>query len=333
MEKLLTRINELIISKVGAYLGYILKTNFNIHNNYININYVGVNNNIDSQLILKRELAELVVLIDNNYIHVKLNDIEYYQKSLYIQFIFSFITNYHSYFEFLPKEIIAEILKYLSYQEFINTCKLPLSICDNPELYLYLIFTNYNHNYKLIKTIESIDSVNYSKEYKDYYLSLICINCSKNELYYRLRFYEEYSGVYYKVNKYMNSQLFVNIMKSYEFPDLKNKNIYSIYAETGIIDEQYCEDDYMDTKLDIDQILECIVKSNNRIYSIQKKIIPWIQMNDILTWFMLVDLINETNDFSDIIKLRKLVEMKYKSNKFVKELLNEFDNNVNKIIH
>ena len=336
-----------IINKVTSYvkniMGIILDVSYIINDNTIIIDYIGGSKGYTQNYIDKYFMNFLDgIIMEINNINIKLNYIsfDYIKKGIQLKISYIIIENYLSYFDVINNDVLAEIISNLNKkQDIINLCNImKINICLNNDLYYFIMFKKYPEIMEEIRKIEIIDGVNYSKLLLDFYLLLlekgvIILTSSNNvttsnELFYRLKFYLNHPGVYPKVNSYMNKELFIDIMKSYSFPYLGANNIYSIYSTTGIINVEYCENyqNYMNTEsINIEMVISCIGITNNKLARFQKAIMPWIQINDILTWFMLIDLKKEVNTIEELQILREILIQKYKSTKFFAKLLDAYD--------
>ena len=346
------KILSIIINKINDYItklmSIIISKNYNINNNKLTLNYVGAFNNNDIYNYLNNKLSGIIIKIENIYIRLNLLSAFKSKNTLKLEIEIEYLFNYIFYPNLISQDLISEILSNIDNKNDItNFCIcINYDICNYDNLYIYLIYKNYNNIAKIIKTIEIIDNISYSKYYKDLYLTILdnkvfqnLINTSElginseNQLIYRILFYINYQGVYEKINIFLDDFIFLEIMNMYTFQYLGNNNIYTEYAMTGNINIENCEnkDNYMqlnDQKLNIELIAECIQITNLKLLKFQKSIIPWIGINDILTFFMIMDIKNENvYNREELEILKNILIIKYKGTKYLQTLLNIFENN------
>ena len=340
------KILSTIVNKIGNYvkniMGIILKIDTITEGKELIIKFFGGSKGYNYDYINNYFKSTIDGTTTENF-QLKINYIsfDYINKGLQLHLqISSFESEDNlSFLDYLNNDLLGEIIANLnSYQDVFNMCDSFVgNICSNNDLYAFLIMKNYPEVIVYIKTIETIDRTNYSGLYKDLYFLLLKRGLNiftsedtildEGELFYRLLFYINHPGVYSKINLYMDKDLFIEIMKSYIFPFLGINNIYSIYSATGNINTDYCENNFNY----IIKVTNCINNTNSQLSKFQKAILPWIQVNDILTWFMLIDLkkelINSFEGFEELKLLKDLLIKKYKSTKFFKQLLENYDKN------
>jgi len=325
---------------VKNFMGIILSTNINFKNDILTINYNGTFRNPDKNNMVnyfQNNFNGIIIIIDDNYLRFNLLNLRFSLKKLELTIQIESLNNYIFYPNLIAPDLLAEICSNLDKKTDI----IKSDFCNDSTFNGFLIYKNYPDVADLIKKVEQIDSTTYSQYYKDLYFLIIDKGLNiltstnnvrvltDNQLTYRLMFYINYPGSYNKINKYLNNKFFLEIMTMYTFPYLGTNNIYSVYSLTGNIYIDYCENknNYMEIEDNLKFVTECIEITNSKLSKFQKAIIPWIGINDILTFFMIMDLKQEIHTSEEINLLRGLLINKYKGSKYLENLLNIFNAN------
>ena len=342
--KILSLINDKISNILQNLMGVSILSNVEINDKIITLNYIGGSKGYKRDYEVNYILSNvngIIIKYENLYFQINLIAIQYISKGIQLQIYYKILSKYESYFSFIPHELLAIILSYLNKKkDILSVCEdIGNNICNDNNLYLYLINLNYPQVAEYIRIINSYGTHSFQEYYKDLYFTLLdrgieIFNANTtsptfNELIYRIKFYINHPGVYNRIDRYMDKNLFIDIMKFYTFPYLGEANIYSIYSQTGEINTDYCENkgDYMETdSLNLELLVDCINIENNRLARLQKAILPWIGINDILTWFMIADIKSESPLPIEMDMLRNILIEKYKKTNYYKRLLDNYDN-------